>query len=79
MQTSCSRGLQASPALTLPLAEADVDARDGKAESTQLGLNQIPVRKGGTQHSGGPGVRVVGCEKRAQMGQKQQRGQVPPT
>lgn len=45
-QTSCSRGLQASPALTLPLSEADVNPRGRETESALLWLNQVPVGKG---------------------------------
>lgn len=46
VQTSCSWGLQAPPALTLPLTEADVNARGGEAEGALLRFNQVPVGKG---------------------------------
>lgn len=45
VQTSCSWGLQSPPALTLPLPEADIDARGRETERTLLWLNQVPVRE----------------------------------
>lgn len=45
MQTSCSRGLQSPPALTLPLPEADIDSRGRETECTLLWLNQVPVKE----------------------------------
>jgi hypothetical protein len=46
VQTSCSWGLQAPPALTLPLTEADVNARCRETEGALLWLNQVPMGKG---------------------------------
>lgn len=46
VQTSCSWGLQTPPALTLPLAEADVDARGREAEGALLWLDQVPAGRG---------------------------------
>lgn len=48
-QTSCSWGLQAPPALALPLAEADVNARGREAKVALLGLDQVPAGEGCTQ------------------------------
>lgn len=45
VQTSCSRGLQSPPALTLPLPEADIDSRGRETERTLLWFNQVPVKE----------------------------------
>lgn len=46
VQTSCSWGLQAPPALTLTLSETNVNARGRETEGALLWLNQVPVGKG---------------------------------
>lgn len=45
MQTLCSWGLQAPPALTLPLPQADVDSRGCEAEGALFWHNQVPEGK----------------------------------
>ena len=70
-QTSCSRGLQAPPALALPLAEADVDARGRDAEGALLGLDQVPAGEGCTQGlrwPDGPGTWTAGQQDRQRGG-----------
>lgn len=80
VQTSCSWGLQAPPALTLPLSEADVNARGREAEGALLWLNQVPVEKGSTQElrqSGGLTRRAREMEPR--VAKAQWWGRAPPT
>lgn len=70
-QTSCSRGLQTTPALALPLAEADVDARGREAEGALLGLDQVPAGEGcaqGLRWPDGPGTRTAGQQDRHRAG-----------
>lgn len=80
VQTSCSWGLQAPPALTLPLPEADVDARGRETEGALLRLDQVPEGKGCTQE-----LRWTGClaswarETEPRVGEAQQWGRAPPT
>ena len=80
-QTSCSWGLQAPPALALPLAEADVNARGREAEGALLGLDQVPAGEGCTQE-----LQWKGCGARwprdkvcRAVGQAQGWGWTPPT
>lgn len=53
VQTSCSWGLQSTPALTLPLPEADIDAGGRETERTLLWLNQVPVIEKSSLESSG--------------------------
>ena len=70
MQTSCSRGLQSPPALTLPLPEADIDSRGRETERTLLWFNQVSVKeKLSSETSGETGeaeqAREMGAQVRA--------------
>lgn len=63
VQTSCSRGLQSPPALTLPLPEADVNSRGRETERTLLWFNQVPVQeKFSSETSGEAGEAAQGRE-----------------
>lgn len=68
MQTSCSRGLQSPPALTLPLPEADIDSRGRETECTLFWFNQVSVKeKPSSETSGEAGEAEQAQEMGAQV------------
>lgn len=63
---SCSRGLQTTPALALPLAEADVDARGREAEGALLGSIRFLQGKAVPRGLRGQTPRDVDCRAAGQ-------------